>query len=109
LISILFCQFSSLKTSIFSLGVKIPALLTTISIPPKFLTAIDTAIWTDEVLQNRAKAYGMSVKEYKTNNVLKTEIRSDNVAELVCAMAGDVFAKTTGSQVAIDGGSDRII
>ena len=69
----------------------------------------DTAIWTDEVLANRAKAYGMSVQEYKTNNVLKTEIRSDDVAELVCAMAGKPFAKTTGSQVAIDGGSDRII
>ncbi len=69
----------------------------------------DTAIWTEEVLANRARAYNMSVKEYKTNNVLKTEIRSDNVAELVCAMAGKPFAKTTGSQVAIDGGSDRII
>lgn len=69
----------------------------------------DTAIWTDEVLENRAKAYGMSVQEYKTNNVLKTEICSDDVAELVCAMAGKSFAKTTGSQVAIDGGSDRII
>ena len=69
----------------------------------------DTAIWTDEVLSNRAKAYGMSVGEYKTNNVLKTEINSENVAELVCAMAGRPFAKTTGSQVAIDGGSDRII
>jgi NAD(P)-dependent dehydrogenase (short-subunit alcohol dehydrogenase family) len=69
----------------------------------------DTAIWTDEVLKNRAKAYGMSVEEYKTNNVLKTEITSNDVAELVCAMAGKPFAKTTGSQVAIDGGSDRII
>ena len=69
----------------------------------------DTAIWTDEVLENRAKAYGITVDEYKRNNVLKTEIKSDNVAELVCAMAGKAFAKTTGSQVAIDGGSDRII
>ena len=69
----------------------------------------DTAIWTDEVLKNRAKAYGMSVEEYKTNNILKTEIKSTDVAEMVCAMAGSVFSKTTGSQVAIDGGSDRII
>jgi rhamnose utilization protein RhaD (predicted bifunctional aldolase and dehydrogenase)/NAD(P)-dependent dehydrogenase (short-subunit alcohol dehydrogenase family) len=69
----------------------------------------DTAIWTEEVLANRAKAYGMSVEEYKTNNVLKTEICSNDVAELVCAMAGKPFAKTTGAQVAIDGGSDRII
>ncbi len=69
----------------------------------------DTAIWTDEVLEKRAKAYNMSVEEYKTNNVLKTEIKSGDVAELVCAMAGAPFAKTTGAQVAIDGGSDRII
>ena len=69
----------------------------------------DTAIWTPEVLAARAKNYDMTVEEYKTNNVLKTEIKSDNVAELVCAMAGKSFAKTTGSQVAIDGGSDRII
>jgi len=69
----------------------------------------DTAIWTDEVLANRAKAYNMSVEEYKTNNVLKTEIKSENVAELVCAMASKAFAKSTGVQVAIDGGSDRII
>ena len=69
----------------------------------------DTAIWTPEVLEARAKNYGMSVEEYKTNNVLKTEIKSTNVAKLVCAMAGEAFAKTTGSQVAIDGGSDRII
>ena len=69
----------------------------------------DTAIWTPEVLENRAKAYNMSVEEYKTNNVLKTEIKSNNVAELVCAMASNAFSKTTGSQVAIDGGSDRII
>ena len=69
----------------------------------------DTALWTDEVLAKRAEHYGMSVEEYKTNNILKTEIKSDDVAELVCAMAGKPFAKTTGAQVAIDGGSDRII
>jgi len=69
----------------------------------------DTAIWTPEVLASRAENYGMTVEEYKTNNVLKTEIKSDNVAQLVCSMAGSAFAKTTGAQVAIDGGSDRII
>jgi len=69
----------------------------------------DTAIWTPEVLASRAANYDMSVDEYKTNNVLKTEIKSENVAQLVCSMAGSAFAKTTGAQVAIDGGSDRII
>jgi len=69
----------------------------------------DTGIWTPEVLEKRAKHYGMSVEEYKTNNILKTEISSKNVANLVSAMAGDLFSKTTGAQLPIDGGSDRII
>jgi len=69
----------------------------------------DTGIWTPEVLEKRAKHYGMSVEEYKTNNILKTEITSKNVANLVSAMVGDIFSKTTGVQLPIDGGSDRII
>lgn len=69
----------------------------------------DTAIWTPEVLQKRAKAYGLSVEEYKTSNVLKTAIESADVARLICAMAGPAFAKTTGAQVPIDGGNERVI
>jgi rhamnose utilization protein RhaD (predicted bifunctional aldolase and dehydrogenase)/NAD(P)-dependent dehydrogenase (short-subunit alcohol dehydrogenase family) len=69
----------------------------------------DTAIWTKEVLEKRAKAYNMSVEEYKTNNILKAEIKSADVAALVCTMAGPVFSKTTGCQVSIDGGNDRVI
>lgn len=69
----------------------------------------DTALWTDEILEQRAKNYNMTVQEYKTNNLLKTEIKTTHVAEMVCAMAGPVFAKTTGAQVMIDGGSDRTL
>jgi rhamnose utilization protein RhaD (predicted bifunctional aldolase and dehydrogenase)/NAD(P)-dependent dehydrogenase (short-subunit alcohol dehydrogenase family) len=69
----------------------------------------DTGIWTDEVLASRADNYGMTVEEYKTRNLLKVEIGSRDVAELVCAMAGPVFSKTTGAQVPIDGGNDRVI
>ncbi len=69
----------------------------------------DTAIWTDEVLEKRARHYGLSVAEYKTRNLLKTEIRSSDVATLVCALAGPLFAKTTGAQIPIDGGNDRVI
>ena len=69
----------------------------------------DTALWTDEMLQSRAQYYGMTVQEYKTKNLLHTEIRSRDVAHLVAAMASDVFARTTGAQVPIDGGNDRVI
>jgi len=69
----------------------------------------DTGIWTDEVLASRAARYGLSVEEYKKNNVLRSEVRSHDVAELVAEMCGPLFAKTTGAQVPIDGGNDRVI
>jgi len=69
----------------------------------------DTGIWTQEALESRAKHYGLTVAEYKTKNLLKTEVKSKNVAAMVCAMAGKTFAKTTGSQVPVDGGNERVI
>ncbi len=69
----------------------------------------DTGLWTEEVLAARAKHYGLSVSEYKTNNVLKTEVTSRDVAELTAEMCGSLFAKTTGAQVPVDGGNDRVI
>lgn len=69
----------------------------------------DTGLWTPELLAKRAASYGVSVEEYKTNNILHTEITSQDVAALVCAMAGPLFAKTTGAQVPIDGGNERVI
>ena len=69
----------------------------------------DTGIWTEEVLTKRAAHYGVTVEEYKTNNILQTEVTSKDVASLACAMAGPVFAKTTGAQVPVDGGNERVI
>jgi len=69
----------------------------------------DTAIWTDEVLEARAKHYGLTVQEYKTNNVLKVEVTSRDVAELTVTMLGRAFSKVTGAQVPIDGGNERVI
>ena len=69
----------------------------------------DTGLWTDEVLQGRADHYGISVQEYKTKNILRTEVTSHDVAELAAAMCGPLFAKTTASQVPVDGGNDRVI
>lgn len=69
----------------------------------------DTAIWTEEVLKARAESYGLSVEEYKRNNVLKTEVRSSDVAELAAELCGPLFAKTTGAQIPVDGGNERVI
>jgi rhamnose utilization protein RhaD (predicted bifunctional aldolase and dehydrogenase)/NAD(P)-dependent dehydrogenase (short-subunit alcohol dehydrogenase family) len=69
----------------------------------------DTALWTHEVLASRAAHYGMSVEDYRKNNVLHTEVRSSDVAEMAAEMCGRLFARTTGAQVPVDGGNDRVI
>jgi NAD(P)-dependent dehydrogenase (short-subunit alcohol dehydrogenase family) len=69
----------------------------------------DTGIWTEAMLQSRAASYGLSVEQYKTNNILHVEVTSRDVAELAAELCGAVFAKTTGAQIPIDGGNDRVI
>src|SRR5258708_4920736 len=69
----------------------------------------DTGLWTEQVLESRARSYGMSVGEYKTNNVLKVEVRSSDVGELAAELCGPLFDKTTGLQLPIDGGNERVI
>ncbi|RJQ48169.1 MAG: bifunctional aldolase/short-chain dehydrogenase [Gammaproteobacteria bacterium] len=69
----------------------------------------DTGIWTGEMLASRARHYGLTVEEYKKNNVLRTEVTSSDVAELAAEMCGPLFAKTTAAQVPVDGGNDRVI
>ena len=69
----------------------------------------DTGIWSEDVLESRAKNYGLSIDEYKRNNILRTTITSHDVANLVLTVCDKGFSKTTGSQIPIDGGNERVI
>lgn len=69
----------------------------------------DTGIWTEDVLAARALSYQMSIEDYKRNNVLGCTVESSDVARLAVLMAGEGFAKTTGAQVPVDGGNERVI
>ena len=69
----------------------------------------DTGIWTEEVLLSRASHYGISVDEYKRNNLLRVEIQSKDVSELAAEMCGKLFSKTTAAQIPVDGGNERVI
>jgi rhamnose utilization protein RhaD (predicted bifunctional aldolase and dehydrogenase)/NAD(P)-dependent dehydrogenase (short-subunit alcohol dehydrogenase family) len=69
----------------------------------------DTGLWTEEVLASRAKAYNLTVEQYKKNNLLKAEVSSKDVAELAAEMCGSLFAKTTAAQVPVDGGNERVV
>ena len=69
----------------------------------------DTGIWTNEVLESRAKQYNLSVNDYKKNNLLNVEINSKDVSELAAVMCSSLFSKTTSAQIPIDGGNERVI
>ena len=69
----------------------------------------DTGIWTAEVLAARAAEYGMDVESYKRRNLLGVEVASRDVASLAVALCGRLFARTTGAQIPVDGGNDRVL
>lgn len=69
----------------------------------------DTKLWTPEALKRSAERYGMTVEEYKTKNLMKVEIKSKDIGNMVAAMASPLFAKVTGAQIPVDGGNDRVI
>ena len=69
----------------------------------------DTGLWTPEIIEARAASYGMTAEEYRLRNLLRTEVTSATVAALVADLCGAAFRATTGAQIPVDGGSDRII
>lgn len=69
----------------------------------------DTELWTPETLKRSADRYGLTVDEYQTRNLMKTRILAADVAATVLALTGAGFLKTTGAQIPVDGGHDRVI
>ena len=69
----------------------------------------DTGAWSPDVIAERAAAYSLSVDEYKRHNLLGAEITAHDVALAVAALVGPSFRRTTGAQIPIDGGNDRVI
>jgi NAD(P)-dependent dehydrogenase (short-subunit alcohol dehydrogenase family) len=69
----------------------------------------DTGLWTGDLLRDRAARYGLSVEEYKRRNLLRVEVTSRRVGQLVAALCSDPFGATTGAQVPVDGGNERVI
>ena len=69
----------------------------------------DTGLWTESLIAERASSYGLTPEQYRTRNVLGAEVRAAHVADAVVAFCGPTFARTTGAQIAVDGGNDRVI
>jgi rhamnose utilization protein RhaD (predicted bifunctional aldolase and dehydrogenase)/NAD(P)-dependent dehydrogenase (short-subunit alcohol dehydrogenase family) len=69
----------------------------------------DTGLWTAALLAERASRHGMDVETYKRRNLLRAEISSADVARAVVALCDDTFPATTGAQIPIDGGNERVV
>jgi len=69
----------------------------------------DTRLWTPEALETSARRYGLTVEEYRTRNLLRIEVRSQDVGRAVVALVDGTLSRTTGAQIPVDGGNDRVI
>ncbi|MGC8562057.1 MAG: SDR family oxidoreductase [Thermoplasmata archaeon] len=65
----------------------------------------ESKIWEGGVLENRARAKGITQEEYKRGNLLHVEVLPEHVANVVVDLIRDsVFGATTGTMIPIDGG-----
>ena len=69
----------------------------------------DTGLWTPALLAERASRHGVDVETYKRRNLLRTTITSEEVARAVVALCDDTFPATTGAQIPVDGGNERVV
>jgi len=69
----------------------------------------DTRLWTPDALEASAKRYGMDVEKYKKRNLLHRDIRSTDVATAIIAFVDGTLRCTTGCQLPVDGGNERVI
>jgi enoyl-[acyl-carrier-protein] reductase (NADH) len=67
-----------------------------------------SGLWSKEVRNDRAKSYGISPKQiekfYQNRNLLKAQVRSEDVASAVVFLASEESARTTGAMIPVDGG-----
>ena len=69
----------------------------------------DTGLWNDELVEQRASSYGMTSEQYRKRNLLGREIAAADVGLLITTLCSPAFGATTGVQIPVDGGSDRVI
>jgi NAD(P)-dependent dehydrogenase (short-subunit alcohol dehydrogenase family) len=69
----------------------------------------DTGLWTEDLLDERAAHHGLTVDQYRRRNLLGIEITSAQVARTAVTLCTDAFTATTGAQVPVDGGNERVI
>lgn len=64
---------------------------------------IRSGLLTDDMVQARSKARGVSERDYMSGNLLGREVRAEDVAEAFLSLA--LARKTTGAVLTVDGGN----
>jgi rhamnulose-1-phosphate aldolase/alcohol dehydrogenase len=68
----------------------------------------DSGLWSEEVRRERAQAHGIRPEEiqayYRDRNLLRIEVRAEDVAEAALFLASERASRTTGCTLTIDGG-----
>jgi NAD(P)-dependent dehydrogenase (short-subunit alcohol dehydrogenase family) len=64
---------------------------------------IRSGLLTDDFVKSRAKARGVSEREYMAGNLLGREVKAEDVAEAFVSLA--LARKTTGAVLTVDGGN----
>lgn len=70
--------------------------------------SVFTDLWSAEVRQDRARAYGIRVEEledyYRKQTLLRESVTPEDVANAVFFLVSEASAKTTGCMIPVDGG-----
>jgi NAD(P)-dependent dehydrogenase (short-subunit alcohol dehydrogenase family) len=64
---------------------------------------IRSGLLTDDMVQKRSKARGVSARDYMAGNLLGREVRAEDVADAFVSLA--LARKTTGAVLTVDGGN----
>ncbi len=64
---------------------------------------VRTGLLTDTLVEQRARARGVSERDYMSGNLLRREVKAEDVAQAFVALA--LANKTTGSVTTVDGGN----
>ena len=64
---------------------------------------IRSGLLNDDMIKNRSKARGLSKAEYMSGNLLRSEVKPEDVAKAFLNLA--LMTKTTGAIVTVDGGN----
>jgi len=68
----------------------------------------DTGLWTPELLAARAKAYNLSVEQYRKKNLLRPKFRPRMSPSSPPKCAGR-FSPRPRRPVPVDGGNERVV